>query len=63
MLWIPGIANRLAESLGGSPRWLQALQATTQFIGMANSLTYGISEQMRRNARKRWKDKTTLATY
>ncbi|KFY31983.1 hypothetical protein V493_00618 [Pseudogymnoascus sp. VKM F-4281 (FW-2241)] len=47
ILWIPGIANRLVESLGTSPRWLEALQSSTQFIGLANALTYGLSEQKR----------------
>ncbi|KHN94049.1 Glucose receptor Git3 [Metarhizium album ARSEF 1941] len=48
ILWIPGIANRIAESRGGSPRWLTALQASTQFVGLANALTYGFGDQMRR---------------
>jgi hypothetical protein len=58
ILWIPGIANRLAESVGESPRWLKALQASTQFIGLVNSLTYGISEQTRRQARERWRSRS-----
>ncbi|VUC29226.1 unnamed protein product [Clonostachys rosea] len=54
ILWIPGIANRLTESLNGaSPRWLKALQASTQFIGLVNAMTYGISEQMRQKAWKK----------
>ncbi len=53
VLWIPGIANRLAESTGGSPRWLAALQSSTQFVGLANALTYGFNEQLRRQMRKR----------
>lgn len=36
ILWIPGIASRLAESVGGSPRWLKVLQASTQYIGLVN---------------------------
>ena len=56
ILWIPGIANRLAESVGGSPRWLTALQATTQYIGLVNAVTYGMSEQMRRGAWKKLKE-------
>ncbi|KAK2601769.1 hypothetical protein QQS21_004653 [Conoideocrella luteorostrata] len=55
ILWIPGIANRLAESAGISSRWLQALQASTQFIGFVNALTYGMNEQMRRQAWEKWK--------
>jgi hypothetical protein len=56
ILWIPGIANRLAEGLGGAPRWLTALQATTQYIGLVNAVTYGMSEQMRRGAWKKLND-------
>lgn len=56
ILWIPGIANRLAESVGQSPRWLSALQACTQYIGLVNALTYGMSEQMRRGVWKKLKD-------
>ncbi|CAG9991023.1 unnamed protein product [Clonostachys byssicola] len=54
ILWIPGIANRLTESLNGaSLRWLKALQASTQFIGLVNAVTYGLSEQMRQKAWRR----------
>lgn len=56
ILWIPGIANRLAESVGHSPRWLNSLQACTQYIGLINALTYGLSEQMRRGVWKKLKD-------
>lgn len=46
ILWIPGIANRLTESLNGSsPVWLKALQSSTQFVGFVNAVTYGFSEQ------------------
>lgn len=56
ILWIPGIANRLAESVGQSPRWLTVLQATTQYIGLINAVTYGMSEQMRRGVWKKLKE-------
>ncbi|KAH6662660.1 hypothetical protein F5X68DRAFT_144918 [Plectosphaerella plurivora] len=56
ILWIPGIANRLAESVGGSPRWLSAMQASTQYIGLLNAVTYGMNEQMRRGVWKKLKD-------
>ena len=58
ILWIPGIANRLAESVHHSPRWLTAMQASTQYIGLINALTYGLSEQMRRGVWKKLKDTT-----
>jgi hypothetical protein len=53
ILWIPGIANRLAESLDSSPVWLKALQSSTQFVGFVNAVTYGFSEQ-RTHALKQW---------
>lgn len=56
ILWIPGLSNRLAESVGGSPRWLSALQASTQYIGLINAVTYGLNEQMRRGVWKKLKD-------
>ncbi|KAG6016444.1 hypothetical protein E4U41_004439 [Claviceps citrina] len=58
LLWIPGIANRLIESThGSSPRWLTALQASTQFVGFVNAVTYGYSEQMRRDLFLIWTGK------
>lgn len=56
LLWIPGMANRLAESIDASPRWLQALQCSTQFIGFVNAFTYGFSEHLRQ-ASLQWKDR------
>ncbi|KAG5981819.1 hypothetical protein E4U43_006541, partial [Claviceps pusilla] len=58
LLWIPGIANRLVESINGSsPQWLTALQASTQFVGFVNAITYGYSEQMRQDLFLIWNDK------
>ncbi|TFK33368.1 G protein-coupled glucose receptor regulating Gpa2-domain-containing protein [Crucibulum laeve] len=52
ILVIPGIANRFMELTGHPSRVMQILQASTQFVGLANALTYGwnenISEQLRR---------------
>ncbi|KAF7596219.1 hypothetical protein BBP40_002751 [Aspergillus hancockii] len=50
-LWLPGLLNRLLESLGQSPRWLKILQASTQFIGFANALTYSYNEGLQRQIR------------
>ncbi|KAJ3538010.1 hypothetical protein NM208_g6090 [Fusarium decemcellulare] len=61
ILWIPGMANRLAESLGTSPRWLTSLQACTQFIGLVNALTYGFTEQMQR-AIQMWMKRRSFRT-
>ncbi|KIJ30397.1 hypothetical protein M422DRAFT_268047 [Sphaerobolus stellatus SS14] len=46
ILWIPGIVNRLIEASGHSSRVTQILQASTQFVGLANALTYGWNEQI-----------------
>jgi hypothetical protein len=46
VFWVPGIANRVAEALGTVPLWLRALQASTQFVGLANVLTYAITERV-----------------
>ncbi|KNG86222.1 hypothetical protein ANOM_005988 [Aspergillus nomiae NRRL 13137] len=51
LLWIPGLLNRLLESLGHKVRWLQILQASTQFIGLANAFTYSYNEGFRRQIR------------
>ncbi|OGM45383.1 hypothetical protein ABOM_005600 [Aspergillus bombycis] len=51
LLWIPGLLNRLLESLGHKTRWLQILQASTQFIGLANAFTYSYNEGFRRQIR------------
>ncbi|GME40462.1 Epoxide hydrolase-like protein [Neofusicoccum parvum] len=53
VLWLPGIANRIVEAaMGSSPRWLLILQSTTQYIGLANALTYGFNEHMRSRVRR-----------
>jgi hypothetical protein len=44
ILWIPGLTNRILEATGSnSSRVLAILQCSTQFIGFANSVTYGLS--------------------
>ncbi|KAJ6263902.1 hypothetical protein Dda_0039 [Drechslerella dactyloides] len=48
LLWIPGIANRLIEASGGSSPVTQILQASTQFVGLANAITYGWNERVGR---------------
>ena len=46
VLWLPGIANRIAEATGHPTRALQVLQASTQFIGLADSVTYLIQDHL-----------------
>lgn len=54
LLWLPGIANRVVENFGPSPVWLQGLQATTQFMGFADVITYAYNEQLFQQVRKRY---------
>lgn len=51
LLWIPGIVNRLMEATGrtpSNPRAVAALQSTSQFVGFANALTFGVNATLRR---------------
>jgi hypothetical protein len=54
LLWIPGMANRAYELAGRSPTWLQVLQATTQLVGLANVLTYAVTEKFVERLGKRF---------
>ncbi|KAG7444648.1 uncharacterized protein BT62DRAFT_933684 [Guyanagaster necrorhizus] len=57
VLWIPGLCNRLVEASGHTSRVLQLMQATTQFVGFANALTYGWNENVAKSLKeaiKRW---------
>jgi len=53
ILWIPGIANRIAEGLGHNIRALTILQSSTQFIGLADATIY-IYQEHRKDVRKWW---------
>lgn len=48
-LWIPGLVNRLLEASGHPPSAEvgAALQVSTQFVGLANALTYGFNHHLR----------------
>ncbi|KAI9827836.1 MAG: hypothetical protein M1832_004325 [Thelocarpon impressellum] len=37
LLWLPGIANRIAEAMGHPTVVLQILQASMQYVGLANA--------------------------
>lgn len=57
ILWMPGILNRIMEAAGHPSEVLGILQASTQFIGLANAITYGVNEHLRRSVRedlKKW---------
>ncbi|KAM5384610.1 hypothetical protein ACJZ2D_001355 [Fusarium nematophilum] len=49
ILWIPGLVNRLMEASGNPPSKTvgAALQASTQFVGFANAVTYGFNHHLR----------------
>lgn len=53
ILWIPGIANRIAEGMGHQVRVLVILQSSTQFIGLANATVY-LYKEHRRDIREWW---------
>ncbi|KAK8172748.1 G protein-coupled glucose receptor regulating Gpa2-domain-containing protein, partial [Phyllosticta citrichinensis] len=44
LLWIPGAVNRFFEASGHKVKWLAIAQSSTQYVGLANALTYGINE-------------------
>ncbi|CAN9337104.1 unnamed protein product [Alternaria alternata] len=47
ILWLPGILNRLVEASGHSSYPLAILQCSTQYIGLANAITYGFNEHLK----------------
>ncbi|KAK6220164.1 hypothetical protein QIS74_05666 [Colletotrichum tabaci] len=49
VLWIPGLVNRLMEASGNTSqsRVLSALQSSSQYIGLANAITYGFNQHVR----------------
>ncbi|KAF9699561.1 hypothetical protein EKO04_002621 [Ascochyta lentis] len=47
ILWLPGIANRIAEGMGHDVRTLVILQSSTQYIGLANATVYLYKEHWR----------------
>lgn len=53
ILWIPGIANRIAEGMGHQVRVLVILQSSTQFIGLANASVY-VYKEHRRDIKEWW---------
>ncbi|CAL3970132.1 unnamed protein product [Diplocarpon coronariae] len=46
ILWIPGISMRIVDATGGKSTVLTYMQASTQFIGIANALTFGWNEKI-----------------
>lgn len=54
ILLIPGIANRMVEASGRTSKVTQLLQASTQFVGLANAITYGWNERILEELRERF---------
>ncbi|KAL3425130.1 hypothetical protein PVAG01_04411 [Phlyctema vagabunda] len=54
ILWIPGISMRIVQATGGKSYALSVLQASTQFIGFANALTFGWNERIGRQLRNKF---------
>lgn len=52
ILWLPGILNRLVEASGHSSYPLAILQCSTQYIGLANAITYGFNEHLKTTVRR-----------
>ncbi|KAI2475734.1 glucose receptor git3 [Pyrenophora tritici-repentis] len=48
ILWMPGMLNRLVEASGHKSRALTIMQCSTQYIGLANAITYGLNKQVRK---------------
>ena len=59
ILWIPGIMNRLAEASGHPIHVLAILQSSTQFVGLANAITYGLNEKIYPKLKERFLRKPT----
>lgn len=56
ILWIPGLVNRVMEATGdrNDSRVLATLQASSQFVGLANSITYGFNSSLRKKFSRWW---------
>ncbi|KAH8659353.1 hypothetical protein BGZ60DRAFT_415099 [Tricladium varicosporioides] len=54
ILWLPGIVNRMVELSGNSSRVLFILQSASQYVGLANAITYGYNEGIKRQLSAWW---------
>jgi len=54
ILWVPGLVNRLVEASGHTSNVTQVLQSSTQFVGLANALTFGWNEEVARQLKQRF---------
>ncbi|PBP27641.1 hypothetical protein BUE80_DR001420 [Diplocarpon rosae] len=55
VLWIPGISMRIVDATGGKSEVLKYMQSSTQFIGVANALTFGWNEKIGQQLRARFR--------
>jgi hypothetical protein len=46
ILCLPGIASRISEAIGYHLKVLELLQASTQFIGLANAIAFELTRRM-----------------
>ncbi|KAG9239363.1 G protein-coupled glucose receptor regulating Gpa2-domain-containing protein [Amylocarpus encephaloides] len=57
ILWLPGIINRIYELNGDSSLVFRILQSSSQYVGLANAITYGYNEGIKRQLRTWWDKK------
>ena len=58
ILWTPALMNRIAEASGHHSRALTIMQCSTQFVGLANAITYGMNEKVLTKLRERFGKKS-----
>lgn len=54
ILWLPAIMNRISDASGHRSRALTIMQCSTQFVGLANAITYGLNEKVPARLRERF---------
>ena len=54
ILWIPALLNRFVDASGHRSRALTIMQCSTQFVGLANAITYGMNEKILTKLRERF---------
>lgn len=54
ILWIPALLNRFVDASGHRSRALTIMQCSTQFVGLANAITYGLNEKVLTKLRERF---------
>lgn len=52
LLWLPAQIRAATDAAGHTPHWINLLQWTPHFIGIANALTYGYNENIKREIKQ-----------